>query len=251
MGWSRTGKAVAALTALAALAAACGDDDDEDAAADDTEEFCDVAREIDSQDDFPSIEQLEQYRDTAPEEIREEADLVTAAFIEATEAGDVFAAFEDEAVNEAFETIEPFEAEECGIEHEEEEENEEPEQDPSVTELDPAATRVDVVATDFAFAFTPPSAGRTSFVMTNEGEERHVMFLFKMAEGATIDEILASEGDDGVEEEWESDHATAGEEAVLTADLTPGTYGMICYIPTVETGEPHYEVGMQETFTVQ
>lgn len=250
MRGSRTWRAVAALTALAAVAAACGDDDDEAAdAGDDTEAFCDIARELDAQDDFPSVEQLEEYRDAAPEEIRAEAETVATAFIEATEAGDVFAAFEDPAVEEAFGAIEPFETEECGIEHEEEDEEEEPEQDASVTSLDPAATRVDVIATDYAFELTPPAAGRTSFVMKNEGEERHVMYLFRLAEGQTLEEVLESEGD-AAGEDWESASVTAGEEAVLTADLTPGEYGLICYIPTPE-GQEHYELGMQESFTVQ
>ena len=254
MGWSKTGRAVASLAALAALATvttACGDDDDAATAdGDDTEAFCEVALEIDAQEDFPSIDQLERYRDAAPDEIREEAELVAAAFIDATRAGDMFVAFEAEGVDEAFEVIEPYEEETCGIESDEDEGDEEPEQDASVTELDPAATRVDVIATDFAFAFTPPVAGRTSFVMSNEGVERHVMYLFRLSEGSTVDDVLASDGEEGYEEDWESDTATKGEEAVVTAELVAGEYGLICYIPAAEGGEPHYKLGMQNTFTV-
>ncbi|MDP1818313.1 MAG: hypothetical protein Q8K58_00280 [Acidimicrobiales bacterium] len=253
---ARAWKAAAALTALAVVAVACGDDDDEatsettaEASEASNEEFCELARELDAQEDFPSLEQLEQYGELAPEEIQEEAQVVVAEFTKATEAGDIFAAFEAPGVEEAFETIEPFEAEECGIEHEEEGEEEE-EPDPSVTSLDPAAARVDVTATDYAFELTPPAAGRTSFVMTNEGAERHVMLLFRLSEGSTIEEALSSEGEEGIEEEWESDTATTGEEAVLTADLAPGEYGMICYIPTAE-GKAHFELGMQTEFTIQ
>jgi uncharacterized cupredoxin-like copper-binding protein len=254
MGARRAWKVVGAVAALAVLAAGCGDDDDE--AADtggggDTEEFCDIARELDEQEDFPSVEQLEEYRDSAPEEIREEAETVTAAFIEATEAGDVFAAFEDPAVEEAFGVIEPFETEECGIEHSSEDEDEEPDQDASVTSLDPAATQVDVVATEYAFDFeAPTAAGRYSFVMANEGEERHVMYLFRPAEGQTVQDLLDADGEAEPAEDWESESVTSGEEAVLTADLAAGEYAMICYIQSPE-GESHYDLGMQETFTVQ
>jgi hypothetical protein len=246
MGWTRTATAAVAITALAMVGTACGDDDDA-ASGDDTEAFCDIARELDAQEDFPSVEQLNEYRDAAPEEIREEANLVADAFIEATEAGDVFAAFEDPAVEEAFGTIEPFETEECGIEHEDEDGDE---QDPSTTELDPAATRVDVAATDYAFAFTPPAAGRTSFVMANQGAERHVMYLFRVSEGSTFEEVMASEGDEGYDEDWESDTAPTGEEAVITADLVAGEYGLICYLPDPE-GTSHSELGMAENFTIQ
>lgn len=252
MGWTRTGKALVAVTALALVATACGDDDDDTASGgEDTEAFCEIAREIDSQEDFPTVAQLEEYRDAAPEEIRDSANLVADEFIKATEAGDVFAAFEAEGVDEAFEDVlQPYESEECGIEPDEEEEDEEPDQDASVTSLDPAATRVDVVATDYTFAFTPPVAGRTSFVMANQGAERHVMYLFRLAEGKTVEDVLASEGDEGYEEDWESASVKAGEEAVLTADLVAGNYGMICYIPTAE-GKSHYELGMQKSFTIQ
>ena len=250
MGWTRTARALVAVTALAMVATACGDDDDDAASGgEDTEAFCDIARELNDQEDFPSLEQLEEYGRTAPEEIREATDLVVREFTKATEAGDVFAAFEAPGMDEAFEdVIEPYETEECGIEREDEEE--EPDQDASVTSLDPAATRVDVGATEYAFAFTPPTAGRTSFVMTNQGAERHVMYLFRLSEGKTVEDVAASQGEEGFEEDWESDTAAAGEEAVLTADLVAGDYGMICYIPDPE-GTEHYELGMEETFTIQ
>ena len=247
--------AVSAAVALGLIAAGCGDDDDaaeatttpaaEEGAIDpEFASYCEIAIELDEQEDFPTPEQLETIRERAPEEIKDEANVVVDAFLAAGD--DPFAAFEDPAVEEAFGPIEAFEAEHCGIEQEDEEE-----QDPSVTVLDPEAARVDVTATDYAFALDPaaPAAGRTSFVMTNEGAERHVMYLFRLSEGSTIDEALASEGDEGVEEDFESDFAANGEEAVLTADLVSGEYGLICYVPDAE-GTPHYELGMQEAFTV-
>lgn len=249
MDWTRTARALVAITALTTVATACGDDDDA-ASGDDTEAFCDIARELDAQEDFPSLEQLEEYGREAPDEIREEADLVVGAFREATEKGDVFAAFEEPGIDEAFEdVIEPYEAEECGIDHTEGEE-EDDEQDASVTSLDPAAARIDVAATEYAFDFTPPTAaGRTSFVMVNNGAERHVMYLFRISEGKTFQDVVDAGGEEGYDEDWESESATSGEEAVLTADLAAGDYGMICYIPDPE-GTSHFELGMQETFTV-
>lgn len=239
-----TWAAMIAVVLLVGTTAACGDDDDDAAALTD---YCELARTLDEQERFPTTEQLEGIRDAAPEEVAQEVNIVATALIDAGE--DPFAAFEDPDVERAMEAIEAFDAGECGIEQEAGDDDEE-EQDPSVTELDPAAARVEVTATDYAFALaSKPSAGRTSFVMTNEGEERHLMALLKLAEGATWDDVMESEGEEGVEEELESDSVAGGGEAVLTADLVPGDYALICYIPDSE-GTPHVMLGMSETFTV-
>ena len=59
-------KVLAAFTAMAFIAVGCGDDDDSAATGGDTdaelEEFCDLARELDAQEEFPSTEQLESVR---------------------------------------------------------------------------------------------------------------------------------------------------------------------------------------------
>jgi uncharacterized cupredoxin-like copper-binding protein len=242
-----------ALTVVMVAAAGCGDDDDE-ASGGDVEAYCDLARELDAQEDFPSAEQLEDLRDAAPEEIEENIDTVVDAFLAAIEEGDPASAFGDPEVEENFGPIEEFEASECGIGGDEEE-DEGAEQDPSVTEIDPAAARVDVSATEYAFEFEAPAAGRVSFVMTNDGEETHLMAISRLAEGATLDEALQAEDPEaeGLLDETftdlESDTAEPGGEAVLTGDLEPGTYAMICYLPNSE-GEPHLALGMAEEFTV-
>ena len=281
---SRTGtttrwKLVAGVAALTLVVAACGDDEDEattaetdttEAPADATdttvaaedgdseeatdfviapedEEYCAISAIVDQQEEFPSAEQLEELRATAPEEIADEADLVVDAFLAAGD--DPFAAFEAPGVEEAFAVIEPFDLEHCGIGGDEE--DEEPEQDPSVTEPDESAAQVAVSAVDYAFEFGDPAAGRTQFTMTNEGDERHVMVLFRLADGVTMDEVLASEGEDGIDgPELESETAAPGETAILTTDLEPGAYGMICYIPNAD-GTPHLALGMVKEFTVQ
>lgn len=273
LGTTTRWKVVAGAAALALVVAGCGDDDEDDAATTDTtveaedsggegdgeaaaefevapedEEYCAISRELDEQEDFPSTEQLETIRAAAPDAIAEEVDLVVEAFL--ANADDPFVVFEDPAVQEAFEPIEAFDLEHCGIGGDDEEE--EAEQDPSVTEPDESAAQVAVTATDYQFAFAPePAAGRTQFTMTNAGDERHVMVLFKLADGATMDDVMESEGEEGIDgPELESDSAAAGETAVLTTDLEPGTYGMICYIPDAD-GTPHLALGMVKEFTVQ
>jgi uncharacterized cupredoxin-like copper-binding protein len=243
---------VIAVTSLALVMAACGDDDDETTAAtDDTAaEYCAIASELDEQEDFPSKEQLESLAAAAPDEISEDVDAVVPGFIEGIEAGDPFAAFEAPGVEEHMDAIEAFEAEACGIGDDDEEEDE-PEQDAAVTQPDPAAAQIAVTATEYEFTFSAePVAGPTQFTMTNEGEERHVMVLFRLAEGATMDEVMESEGDEGIDgPELESETAAAGETAVLTTDLEAGTYGMICFLPSPD-GRPHLMQGMTKEFVV-
>ena len=147
---------------------------------------------------------------------------------------------------EALEPIEELEASECGITPA----DEGPPQDPSVTVIDPAATRVDVAGTDFAFhAGFPTTAGRYSFVMSNDGAAAHLMILAKLAEGVTLAEAMASEGEEGIEASFQSDVAPPGAEAVVTADLTPGTWVLVCPLPG-PGGQDHAQLGMVHEFNI-
>lgn len=252
-------RSAAGMAAVLMLLGGCGDDgevaSDEDVqeeqpeqgAGDDAQAYCDVARELDEQQSFPTPEQLDELVAAAPEEIKGDVEFVAERFKASIEAGDPAGAFADPEVEQRLGPIEEFEARECDLGGEEEEE----EQDPSVTELDPQAARVDVVGTEYAFEFAPPAAGRTSFVMANEGEESHVMAVARLAEGATLDQALqADDPDQFVEEQYDSDIAAPGDEVVLTADLTPGEWAMLCYLPAPD-GEPHFAKGMVESFTIE
>lgn len=203
------------------------------------EEFCAAAEEINGQDELPSIEQVEQYQSLAPEGIAEPVAVVAEAF--ATADGDPGKIFGDPETSAALEELTAFEAEACGFE---------PPQDPGVTEADPDATRVDVTATDFAFDLdVPTEAGRYSFAMTNEGDEPHLLVLAQLEPGATLDEVMAAEGEEGVAEMFESDMAAPGSEAVVTAELTAGDWILLCPIPDDE-GTTHVEHGMVQEFTI-
>ena len=98
-------RTVAALLGVALLAGAGCGDDDEGA----SEEFCEIAEEL-AGDEQPTEEELDRYVEAAPEEIRDEAELVADAI---TEEGD--AAFDDDDVLDAIEEIEDVEAEECDL----------------------------------------------------------------------------------------------------------------------------------------
>lgn len=247
--FGRLTTAASAAVVLSLLVAGCGDDDETSTEeTEDTEEvsdYCELAVELDEQDDFPSVEQLAALEDAAPDEIADEIAVVVAAFTAATEAGTPGNAFSDPAVEEAFGPIEAYEEEECGLEGDDEEP-----QDPSVQEADPSAAQVAVTATEYAFELgSAPVAGRTTFTMNNAGKEAHLMYILQVEEGSTFDEVFAAEGEEGVAADYESKAAVGGESAVITADLVPGEYGMICYLPDPE-GTAHVELGMVTQFTV-
>ena len=206
-------------------------------------EYCALSLELDQQEDLPSAEQMEAILAAAPEEIAAEAKTVVDAYIAAgADDFSVFIEYETELA-----AIEAFDAEQCGIVTEEEEPL-----DPEMIAIDPDATRVDVTATDFAFDFTPPTtAGRYSFVMANDGEEPHLMVLFKLDPASTLDEVIAAQGEEGVLEEYESEVSIGGGESVVTADLSAGHWVLLCPIPSPANDDMlHLELGMLQEWDV-
>lgn len=240
---------LAPIIVLLVALGACGDDEPADGAVsaatappaseEDLSGFCALAEELNSQEAPPSSEQLASYAELAPDAIAEPTAVVVAAF---DAAGDDFAAvFADADAVAAIEQIQAFEGEACGFA---------PPRDPSVTEIDPDAMRVDLTATDYHFDVSPPStAGRYSFVMANGGAEPHLMILAQLEEGVTIDEVMASEGETGLIASFESGIAAPGTDAVVSLDLTPGRWVLVCPIPNAE-GTPHAALGMVHEFMV-
>jgi len=220
-----------------ALLAACGDDDEAastttEASADENEELCALAQELYDQEDFPSAAQIEKYTELAPAEIADAVSVAGPPVIEADgDAAAFLAAVADDDVDTAQNEINAWELENCGIDHETDFSEE-------ARTIDPAATRVDVTASEYTFDFlTNLAAGPTSFVMTNAGNEVHFMVISGIAEGHTVEEVLAFEGDPeeaglvtGVD--FESGLAATGgdDEEVITADLTAGSWAMFCFV---------------------
>ena len=82
---------------------ACGDDGGSDITA-----YCDLSAEFDTQDGLPTDEQFDEIASLAPDEISDDVDTVVEIF-----KADGEAAFEDPVTEEAFASIEDFEAENC------------------------------------------------------------------------------------------------------------------------------------------
>ena len=213
----------------------------------DSSQVCTLVSEMYEQDDLPSVEQLQRYQQLAPDEIADQVTQVAEALI--ADGGDpvsffnIIAADNNEA---AIAEIDAWEEKTCGIPHSD---------DTALPagasrELDPDATRVDVHTTEYAFHLGDVAPGRTSFVLTNDGDETHEMLIIKLAPGVTLDEAMQAEGGGGtVEESWTTNLAAPGDDEVITFDVEPGDYGLLCFILNAD-GTLHALLGMQHQFTV-
>ena len=256
---------------------ACGDDDDDSATATDDgtettaaegdgegdlETYCEKTAEIEAtlgpgpDIDFESATPAEltaaakdfaggatdlaaDIQEAAPSAVRADIDVLVGALSEVAETGD-FGAFEQPEVEEASTRAHAYDLESCGWQ------------------------RVDVSAVDYEFKGIPsePEAGTTSFEFSNDGTELHEMILIRKNDDTeeTFDELLAMPEEEARTKTSSVGAAFAepGEEGVyVVADLTPGEYIAICFIPvgtadaeTEVDGPPHFTQGMKTEFRV-
>ena len=119
------------------------------------------------------------------------------------------------------------------------------------------AQKVDVTAVDFAFEGIPETlaAGKTTFVLTNEGEVSHEMTLGRLPAGWTIEEVALESSDSGTEIVGVIDTIGPGASGEMELELEPGRYGYICHeIEGTKGGEKpreHYFHGMIGEFKVE
>jgi hypothetical protein len=209
--------------------------------------YCALVMEMYNQETPPTAEQLTQYQEIAPAGIQ---DAVAVAVPALTAVGDdmvaFFNAYAQDDVEQAIDEINAFENETCGTEHEDT-----TPPDGASRDIEADATRIDVVATDYAFDIPAIEAGRTSFVLTNEGHEAHFLLIVKLVEGVTLAQALESEDDSMIEGIWETGLAAPGgaDDEVISFDVEPGNYGALCFISGPD-GTPHAFMGMQKEFTV-
>lgn len=115
-----------------------------------------------------------------------------------------------------------------------------------------ASTVVGFAAVDFAFEGVPETleAGKTTFVLTNEGENSHEMTIGLMPEGWTIEEVALGSSESGTEIVGVIEPVEPGASGEVTIDLEPGQYGYICHEIEGTDGQAHYFHGMLGEFKV-
>ena len=111
---------------------------------------------------------------------------------------------------------------------------------------------------DFAFALPGDiAAGQQTWQVVNSGQQLHHMVLMKLNEGTSMEDLMAwmesEEGPPPAEEAGYVGVLSPGVSNWLTMDLTPGEYVAICFMPDHlgdATGQPHFMLGMIQSFTV-
>jgi uncharacterized cupredoxin-like copper-binding protein len=108
---------------------------------------------------------------------------------------------------------------------------------------------------DYNFKLSAPlRAGMRTFRVQNTGSQHHEVELVQLAPGVSAADFMkwiekmegpppgkALGGVSGIE---------SGMSAYFTADLSPGNYALICFLPDSKDGKPHFAHGMIQQITV-
>jgi uncharacterized cupredoxin-like copper-binding protein len=120
-----------------------------------------------------------------------------------------------------------------------------------------AAPTADVVITlaDYRFGLAAPlTAGHHTFEVQNHATQPHELELVRLAPGKTVKDML-----DWIEHPngpppgnalGGTAPAIPGAPVYFTADVTPGQYALICFVPDAKDGKPHFMHGMVQSLTV-
>jgi hypothetical protein len=114
---------------------------------------------------------------------------------------------------------------------------------------------IDVTLVDYGFEGLPGlvAAGPHTVTVTNEGTETHELFLFANPDDLTLEEIHAL-GPEGAPQAVAIEglvYVGPGETKTFDADLPPGEYEAVCFIPAASDSRPHFAHGMHAVIQVQ
>jgi plastocyanin len=115
-----------------------------------------------------------------------------------------------------------------------------------------SSKEVTVTATEYEFDLSAtPTAATESIEFVNDGKEPHVMIWAQLAEGVTVEEAIAAQGEKGTATLVAQTDAGPGETSSVAVDkeVAPGPYVMLCPIEGKEGA--HYELGQLEEFDVE
>ncbi len=114
---------------------------------------------------------------------------------------------------------------------------------------------VDVTAGDFFYTVVDTiSSGATTFRLSTTGEEMHHVQLVRLDDGHTLEELLvAMQGEPPAWAQFFGGPNAPAPNAgisLVTVNLTPGNYALVCMIPSPNDGTPHVAKGMSKTLVV-
>lgn len=126
----------------------------------------------------------------------------------------------------------------------------------STSSLAESAPDVTLQLFDYGFRLsTPLTAGTHTIRVTNIGTLEHEAVMVKLAPGKTMQDFAAW-FDHGMKGPSPAAPAPGmaglgkGRTGTFTTTLTPGNYGLVCWIPDTKDGKPHSMRGMVQEFTV-
>jgi uncharacterized cupredoxin-like copper-binding protein len=124
----------------------------------------------------------------------------------------------------------------------------------------PAAAKANIVTVvAFDYAFQAPDtipAGTTTFRLINKGPDLHHLYIVKLEAGKTLgDYAAAMQAPNAKPPAWAIDVGgpntpMPGRESNATLALDAGRYVLICVIPAMKDGQPHFMKGMLKELLV-
>jgi len=116
---------------------------------------------------------------------------------------------------------------------------------------------VTITALDFSFELSQPiRAGRNTVRVMNKGSQAHEVVVVQLARRATVNAFL-DDFQPGVPTSPSGKPVGGmvglepGGEGFFTIDFVPGRYGLICFLPDLIRGAPHFTRGMLMDVTVE
>ncbi len=127
---------------------------------------------------------------------------------------------------------------------------------PAATAADLPAPDATIKLVDYDFQISQPlTSGKRTILVENAGPQPHELALLKLAPGKSVADFVAwdaggMKGPPPAEPIGGVVALDKGVSATFTADLTPGEYGLLCFVPDTKDGKPHLAHGMIKTITV-
>jgi uncharacterized cupredoxin-like copper-binding protein len=116
------------------------------------------------------------------------------------------------------------------------------------------ASDATIALSDYTFTVTGLKAGSHTFKVTNNGPQPHEVEIVRFAPGKSMKDLAAwattFQGPPPGDAIGGVVILMSGGSATFTADLTPGNYGFLCFVPDAKDGKPHMQHGMAKEFKV-
>lgn len=107
---------------------------------------------------------------------------------------------------------------------------------------------------DYVFDLsTPLTAGTHTFAVKNTATQMHEVQLVRLAPGKTLEQLMGWLNKPNGPPPGSPIGGIApftGAPTYFTADIAPGNYALICFVPDARDGKPHFMHGMMKTITV-